>query len=62
MIPRYPGRAGEYMWEKEQERLDRYNDRPWELQCQQSRGNPFFAFLFIGLGLLAGLLLFSLFG
>ncbi len=31
MIPRFRGRVGEYMWEKEQERLKRYKDRPWEL-------------------------------
>ena len=62
MIPRYPGRVGEYMWRKELERLDRYQDRPWELQSRQSGANPLFAFLFIGLGILAGLFLFSLFG
>ena len=61
MIPRYRGRVGEYMWEKEQERLARYKDRPWELQSKESSGNPLFTLLFISLGILAGLLLFSLF-
>jgi 4-hydroxybenzoate polyprenyltransferase len=36
MVSRYRGLAGEYMWEKEkqlqQRRIDRYQDRPWELQ------------------------------
>ncbi len=61
MIPRFGGRVGEYMWEKEQERLKRYKDRPWELQSRESQGNPLLIFLFIGLGILAGLLLFSFF-
>ena len=61
MFWRHPGRVGEYMWEKEQERLKRFNDRPWELQSNESRGNPLLTFLFICLGILAGLLLFSLF-
>ncbi len=57
MIPRFGGRIGEYMWEKEKERLARYKDRPWELQSKQPRGNPFVTFL-IGLGFTAGLFLF----
>ncbi len=61
MLSRFGGRVGEYMWEKEQERLKRYNDRPWELQSKESRGNPLFSFLFICLGILAVLLLLSLF-
>ena len=61
MFWRYRGLVGEYMREKEQERLARYKDRPWELQSKESRGNPLFAFLFICLAILAGLLLFSLF-
>ena len=48
------------MWEKELERLDRYNDRPWELQSKESWGNPLFTFLFICLGIFAGLFLVSL--
>ncbi len=61
MVWRYRGRIGEYMWQKEQERLERYKDRPWELRSQQSSGNPLFVLLFISLGILAGIFLFSLF-
>ena len=60
MFPRYRGRVGEYMWQKEMERLERYQDRPWERQSKESGGNPLFAWLFIGLGILAGLVLLSL--
>jgi len=58
MIPRFGGRIGEYMWEKEQER---YKDRPWELQSKQSQGNPLFSLLFICLGILTFLLLVTLY-
>ena len=61
MIPRFGGRVGEYMWEKEQERLKRYKDRPWELQSRESQGDPLFVLLFICAGILAGIFLFSLF-
>jgi len=61
MIPRFGGRVGEYMWEKEQERLKRYKDRPWELQSRESQGDPLFVLLFICMGILAGIFLFSLF-
>ncbi len=60
MVWRYQGRVGEYMWQKEQERLKRYRDRPWELRSQQSSSNPLLVLLFISLGLLAGIFLFSL--
>ena len=61
MIPRFGGRVGEYMWEKEQERLKRYKDRPWELQSRESQGSPLLVLLFISLGLLAGIFLLSFF-
>ncbi len=61
MIWRYRGRVGEYMWEKEQERLKRYKDRPWELQSRESQGDPIIVLFFICMGLLAGIFLFSLF-
>ncbi len=61
MVWRYRGRIGEYMWQKEQERLERSKDRPWELRSQQSSGNPLFVLLFISLGILAGIFLLSLF-
>ena len=61
MNPRFRGRIGEYLWEKEQERLKRYKDRPWELRSKEPRDNPLFSIL-IGLGVIAGLLLlFNLF-
>ena len=40
MNPRFRGRIGEYLWEKEQERLKRYKDRPWELRSKEPRDNP----------------------
>ena len=61
MLWRYRGRLGEYMWEKEKERLERYKDRPWELQSRESPGNEFLALVLVCLGILGGLLVFSLF-
>ncbi len=61
MIPRFRGRVGEYMWEKEQERLKRYKDRPWELQSRESQGDPLLLLVIICLGILAGIFLFSFF-
>ncbi len=61
MMWRYRGRAGEYLWEKEKERLERYKDRPWELQSRSSAGDAFFALVFVSLGILGALLVFSLF-
>ncbi len=61
MIPRFGGRIGEYMWEKEQERLKRYKDRPWELQSRESQGNPLLVLLFICMAILAVIFLFSFF-
>ncbi len=61
MPPRYGGLAGEYTWEKEMERLERYKDRPWELQSREASGSPLFVLLFIGAAMVAGLMVFSLF-
>ena len=61
MIWRYRGRVGEYMWEKEQERLKRYKDRPWELQSREAAGNPLLALLIVSIGAAVGLMAFSLF-
>ncbi|HEU0021160.1 MAG TPA: hypothetical protein VFR55_05720 [Dehalococcoidia bacterium] len=47
MISRYRGRVGEYMWEKEMERLQRYNDRPWERQSKDTNGGAFLAMMFV---------------
>ncbi len=61
MIPRYRGLVGEYLWEKEMERLERFKDRPWELQSKEQSGDPLFVLLFVVVGVLAGLMFFSLF-
>ncbi len=61
MLQRYRGRVGEYMWEKEQQRLERYKDRPWELQSKESAGNSLLVLLLIALAIPVGVLLFSLF-
>ena len=61
MIPRYRGLVGEYLWEKEMERLERFKDRPWELQSKDSSGDPVFVLLFIAVSIIAGLMIFSLF-
>jgi hypothetical protein len=59
--PRFRGPAGEYLWEKEMARLERYKDRPWELQSKKLDGNPGFVLLVTGLGIIGGLMFFSLF-
>ncbi len=61
MLPRYRGLAGEYIWDKEMERLERYKDRPWELQSREPPVSPLFVLLFIGAAMVAGLMVFSLF-
>ncbi len=60
MPPRFGGLAGEYTWDKEMERLERYKDRPWELQSREGAGNPIFVSLFVVVAMVAGLLVFSL--
>ncbi len=47
MLSRFGGKVGEYMWEKEMERLERYKDRPWELQSKEAAGSPLFVLLFV---------------
>ncbi len=61
MLPRYGGLIGEYIWEKEMERLERYKDRPWELQNREAAGSPLSVLLFVGVTMVAGLMVFSLF-
>ncbi len=61
MLPRYQGLAGEYLWEKEMEWLERNKDRPRELQSREATGNPLFVLLFAGVTIVAGLMAFSLF-
>ncbi len=61
MMWRYRGRVGEYLREMEKERLERYKDRPWELQSKVSTGNAFFVLVFVCLAIVGGLLVVSLF-
>jgi len=61
VISRYRGRVGEYMWEKEKERLEGYNDRPWELQSKVQSGGEVLGMAIVCVSLISGLLLLSLF-
>ena len=61
MLPHHGGKVGEYMWEKEMERLERYKDRPWELQSREGAGGPLFTLLFVVVVIGAGLTVLSLF-
>ena len=62
MLPRYyGGKIGEYMWEKEMERLERFKNRPWELQRRETSENPLFVLLIISIAMATGLMAFSLF-
>ncbi len=61
MVSRYRGMLGEYMWQKDMQRLERYKDHPWELQSSSQLGSELFALAVVGIGGLAGLLLLSLF-
>lgn len=60
MVSRYRGRLGEYMWQKDMERLERYKDRPWELQSKSQTGGELFVLGLVLVGGLIGLLLLSL--
>ncbi|HZA25227.1 MAG TPA: hypothetical protein VFA32_21970 [Dehalococcoidia bacterium] len=61
MISRYRGKLGEYLWQKEMQRLERYKDRPWELQSRSQTGSELFVLTAVCVGGLTGLLLLSLF-
>jgi hypothetical protein len=61
MVSRYRGRLGEYMWQMDMQRLERYKDRPWELQSRSQLGSELFVLAVVCIGGLAGLLLLSLF-
>ena len=61
MVSRYRGTVGEYMWQKDMQRLERYKDRPWELQSRSQIGSELFVLAVVCIGGLAGLLLLSLF-
>ena len=60
MISRYRGKVGEYMWEKEMERLDRCKDRPWELQSKNQNSGVVWSMVVFAIVVFVGLLLLSL--
>jgi len=49
------------MWEKDKERLEGYNDRPWEFQSNAQSGGEVLGMAIVCVSLLSGLLLLSLF-
>jgi hypothetical protein len=61
MVSRYQGMFGEYMWQKDMQRLEHYKDCPWELQSRSQIGSELFVLALVSIGGLAGLLLLSLF-
>lgn len=61
MFSRYRGQVGDYLRQKEQERLDRYKDRPWELQSKDTNGSAFLAMMSVLAVALGAMMLFSLF-
>jgi hypothetical protein len=60
MVSRYRGILGEYMWQKDMQRLEHYKDRPWELQSSSQIGRELFVLAVVCIGGLVGLLLLSL--
>ena len=58
---RFRGPAGEYVWEKEMERLERFKDRPWELQSRDAARNPLLFLLIVSVATAVGLAAFLLF-
>ena len=61
MLPRLEGNVGDYLWEKEMERLERYKDRPWELQSREAAAHPLLVLIIFDVAIVAGFLAFSLF-
>jgi hypothetical protein len=60
VISRYRGKLGEYLWQKDMQRVERYKDRPWELQSRSQTGGEFFALGVVIAGGLLGMVLLSL--
>ncbi len=60
MLSRFGGKVGEYLWEKEMERLERYKDRPWELQNKEVAGSPLLVLIFFNVAIVVGILAFFL--
>ena len=61
MLSRHGGKVGEYLWEKEMERLERYKDRPWELQSREAAAHPLLVLFIFNVAIVAGFLALSLF-
>jgi len=61
MLSRYQGMLSEYMWQKDLQCLERYKDRPCELQSRSQLGSELIVLAVVCIGSLAGLLLLSLF-
>ncbi len=61
MLSRHGGKVGEYLWEKEMERLERYKDRPWELQSREAAAHPLLVLIIFNVTIVAALLAISLF-
>ncbi len=61
MLARHGGKVGEYLWEKEMERLERYKDRPWELQSREAAAHPLLILIIFNVTIVAALLAISLF-
>ncbi len=60
MLQRYGGKAGEYLWEKEMERLERYKDRRCELQSREAAAHPILVLIIFNVAIVVGILAFSL--
>lgn len=61
MVSRYRGKVGEYLWEKEKQRLERYQDRPWEYENRSQGGSELLVLLLLCLSIPGVILLLSLF-
>ncbi len=60
MLSRFGGKVGEYLWEKEMERLERYKERPWELQSREVAAHPLLVLIIFNVAIVVGILAFSL--
>ncbi len=58
---RFRGPAGEYLWEKEMERLERYKDRPWELQSRDAAAHPLLVLIIFNVAIVAAFSAYFLF-
>ena len=61
MLPRLGGNVGDYLWEKEMERLERYKDRPWELQSREAAAHPLLVLIIFNVAIVAAFSAYFLF-